>query len=101
MKPIAPFDLREGKFGIGAWEPYFRFEYMDIGNQVFTSGLSDQNLWANRLFQTHLGFNWHMTQYVKVYFDWNHAEFNQPVVFAPGRRQLTSDLFLLRFQIYF
>jgi phosphate-selective porin OprO/OprP len=101
VKPNSPFDIRQGKLGIGAWEPFFRFEYMDIGKQVFTSGLSDPNLWANRLFGTHVGFDWHLTQYVKFYFDWNHDEFNQPVIYAPNHRQKTSDLFLARFQIYF
>jgi phosphate-selective porin OprO/OprP len=101
VKPNHPFNIGKGEFGWGAWEPFFRWEYLDIGNTVFTSGLADPNQWANRLFQTHTGFNWHLTQYVKVYFDWDHVEFNQPVVFAPGRRQLTSDMFLLRFQIYF
>jgi phosphate-selective porin OprO/OprP len=36
-----------------------------------------------------------------MYFGWCHSEFNQPVLFAPGRRQLTSDLFMARLQIYF
>jgi phosphate-selective porin OprO/OprP len=101
VKPNSPFDIRKGKRGTGAWEPYFRYEYLDISNQVFTQGFADQNLWANRLFQTHTGINWHLTQYIKLNFDWAHAEFNQPVIFSPGRRQLTSNTFLLRFQIYF
>lgn len=101
VKPIRPFDIRKGKFGTGAIEPFFRYEYLDIGPQVFTDGLADPNLWANRLYQTHVGFNWHLTQYIKFYFTWNHAEFNQPVLFAPNRRQSTSDLFTARFQIYF
>jgi phosphate-selective porin OprO/OprP len=101
VKPLHPFDIRKGRFGTGAIEPFFRYEYMDISNKVFTDGLADANLWANRLFQTHLGFNWHLTQYLKAVFDWDHAEFNNPVVFAPGRRQLTSDMFWARLQIYF
>jgi phosphate-selective porin OprO and OprP len=101
VKPISPFDLRKGHFGTGAIEPYFRYEFLDVGSQVYNDGLVDKNLWANRVFQTWTGVNWHLTQYVKVYFGWNHAEFNQPVIFAPGRRQLTSDMFLLRLQLYF
>ncbi|HEV3167187.1 MAG TPA: porin [Isosphaeraceae bacterium] len=101
VKPKNPFDIRKGKFGTGAIEPFFRYEYMDIGQEVFTHGLADPNNWAHRLFATHVGLNWHLTQYIKMYFDWNHDEFNNPVVFAPGRRQLTSDMFLLRLQIYF
>jgi phosphate-selective porin OprO/OprP len=103
VKPINPVSFGHGKGwqGTGAIEPFFRYEYMDIGSQVFTQGLADPNLWANRLFQTHVGANWHMTKYVKLYFDWVHAEFNQPVLYATGKRQLTSDMFLLRFQLFF
>jgi phosphate-selective porin OprO/OprP len=101
VKPNSPFSIHDGQYGTGAIEPYFRYEYLDIGNQVFTAGFADPNNWANRLFQTHTGVNWHMTQYVKLTFDWNHAEFNQPVLYAPGKRQLTSDAFMLRFQLYF
>jgi phosphate-selective porin OprO/OprP len=105
VKPLNP--VKWGKaggsdsFGVGAWEPYFKYEFIDIGNQVFSSGLSDPNLWANRVFQTHTGINWHLTQYIKMYFDWNHAEFNRPVVLAPGKGQKTSDLFFVRLQLYF
>jgi phosphate-selective porin OprO/OprP len=101
VRPLRPFKISNGEWGPGAWELATRYQYMDIGNQVFTAGLSDPNNGANRLFLTDFGFNWYLNQYVKVMFDWEHAEFNQPVIFAPGRRQLTSDLFLLRLQLYF
>ena len=101
VKPLHPFDPRKGMRGPGAWELVSRVQYMDISNNVFTSGLVDPNNSANRLWATDLGFNWHMTQYMKVYFEWEHSDFNQPVVFAPGRRQLTSDMFLLRLQLFF
>jgi hypothetical protein len=32
---------------------------------------------------------------------WQHAGFGDPVLFAPGRMQATSDQFWLRFQVYF
>ena len=99
VKPLHPFNPKTG--GLGAWELVTRYQYLDIGSQVFTSGLSDPNNGTNRLYLTDLGFNWHMTQYVKVMFEWEHAGFNQPVLYAPGKRQLTSDMFLLRLQLYF
>jgi phosphate-selective porin OprO and OprP len=34
---------------------------------------------GNRLFMTDVGITWHMTQYVKMFFDWNHVEYNNPV----------------------
>jgi phosphate-selective porin OprO/OprP len=100
VKPTNPVTFKPGG-GWGAWEPYFRYEYFDLSNKVFTAGFADPNLWANRVFQTWVGINWHLTQYIKIYFDWNHAEFNQPVFFAPGRRQLTSDTLAVRLQLFF
>jgi hypothetical protein len=34
-------------------------------------------------------------------FDWQHAGFGSPVIYRPGRFAGTSDLFLLRFEIWF
>ena len=88
-----PFSLRPGEFGLGAWEPSSaRYDYLDIGNQVFTNGLADPNrLGQPRCRMTDVGFNWHMTQYVKMFFDWNHAEFNNPVTFAKGKYQIDQQ----------
>jgi phosphate-selective porin OprO and OprP len=101
VKPRHPFNLKQGQFGLGAWELTGRYNFMDIGSQVFKNGLADQNLWANRLYTTNLGFNWHINQYLKFYFTWEHAEFNQPVIYAPTHRQATSDMFMARIQLYF
>ena len=103
VKPLHPIDFGRGNgfSGTGAVEPYFRYEHLNIGNQVFTGGLADPNNWTNSLFMTHVGVNWHLTQYVKMYFDWAHAEFGSPVLYAPGHRQKTSDMFMARFQFYF
>jgi phosphate-selective porin OprO/OprP len=101
VKPLRPFDLRRGKLGPGAWEVAFRYNWLDLGNQVFTAGLADPNLWTNRLYTTDLGVSWYWNQYIRVLFDWQHAEFGSPVVYRPGALQKTSDLFLIRFQIWF
>lgn len=101
VKPLRPFDLTPGHFGLGALELTARYNFLDIGSEVFTHGLADPNNWANRVSMTDIGFNWHLTQYLKFYFDWQHAMYNQPVLFAPGRRALTNDLFLARFQLFF
>ena len=101
VKPNAPFDIRKGVRGPGAWELVGRYQRMDIGNQVFTNGLADPNNSANGLYLTDAGFNWHMTQYLKLYFEWEHAVFNQPVLYNVGKRQSTSDMFLVRFQLFF
>ena len=40
---------------------------------------------------------------MKVYLDWQHTEFGDPVIFRsqPDRKQLTNELFWLRMQLYF
>lgn len=101
LKPIQNFDLRKGKFGLGAIELVGRYNYLNIGQEVFTSGLADKNLWTNQLSTMDLGVNWYWNQFLKVYIGWQHAEFGDPVLFAPGRMQKTSDQFWARFQIYF
>jgi len=109
IKPLHPFNLKSGQFGLGAWEPTFRYDYLSISKNVFTDKLADPNLWANSLWMTDVGLNWHLTQYVKMMFDWNHAEFNQPVTYQSGTslkpdhqgKQRSSDLFWVRFQLFF
>jgi len=101
IDPIRPFDLRPGKFGLGAFEVTSRISELSLGREVFNAGLADPNLWSNRVYMTDLGFNWYMNKFVKIYFDWEHVVFGQPVYFRPGKLQKTSDLFWLRAQVYF
>lgn len=102
VEPLRPFDLRKGKFGPGAWELQARISTLAVGRQVFTSGLADPNLWTNSIQMVDAGFNWYLNKNVKVYFDWEHVLFGQPVYFRPGPGlQKTSDLFWLRLQYYF
>ena len=101
IDPLRPFDLRPGHFGLGAFEPTARFSALTLGDQVFAAGLADRNRWTNRAQMIDVGFNWYLNKFVKIYFDWEHAVFGQPVEYRPGARQLTSDLFWLRFQVYF
>lgn len=102
VDPIHPFDLRPAHFGLGAFEIQGRFSELALGNQVFTDGLADPNLWTNNLYMTDAGLNWYLNKSLKIYLDWEHAVFGRPVFFAPGPRlQKTSDLFWLRVQLYF
>lgn len=66
-----------------------------------TAGLADPNLGSNRLSTLDLGVNWYRNSSTKIVFEWEHAVFGDPVLFAPGRFQLTSDLFWARFQVCF
>ncbi|WP_165225398.1 OprO/OprP family phosphate-selective porin [Aquisphaera insulae] len=101
LKPKNNFDLRKGKRGLGAFELVTRYNYLGMGDQVFTDGLADPNLWTNHLYTVDLGVNWYWTQFIKVYLGWQRAEFGSPVVYAPNRFQQTSDQLWMRFQIYF
>ncbi len=74
---------------------------MDIGSSVYDFGLASTTGNANRLWMTDIGINWHMTQYLKMYFDWNHAEFNNPVTYATHKYQPTSNTLWWRLRIYF
>jgi phosphate-selective porin OprO/OprP len=100
IAPLHPFDLRKGKRGLGALELQARYSTLNIGNQVFTGGLADPNLWANRVELIDAGFNWYLNKYTKFYFDWEYALFNQPVYDRPGGFQSTNSLFWFRLQIY-
>ena len=101
VEPLRPFDLRRGKFGPGAIELTARYSNLQVGNQVFTGGLADPNLWTNRLNMTDVGFNWYLNRNLKFYFDWEHAMFGQPVYYRPGGLQTKSDLFWLRLQLWY
>ena len=101
LKPIRDFDLRKGKFGLGALELYGRYNPLNFGNQVFTGGLADPNLWTNNLYTIDLGVNWYWTQYIKVTLGWQHAVYGNPVTNAPNQFQKTSNEAILRMQFYF
>jgi phosphate-selective porin OprO/OprP len=101
IDPIHPFDIRRGKYGLGAWEVHGRFSQLNVGHEVFTAGLSDPNLWSNNAWAVDTGLNWYINRYFKVYLDWQHAEFGSPVFINVGRWQKTSDLFWIRCQFYF
>ena len=103
VRPKHNFSLKEGKFGLGAWELVGRYSTLNLGNEVFTNNLADSSKWANGAATTDVGFNWYWNPYTKVYLFWQHAEFNQPATYnaQTHARQINSDLFWMRFQLYF
>lgn len=103
-EPIRPFDIRKGKFGLGAWELFGRYNTLNISRQVFDLGFANPNLWTNDLYATSVGFNWYWNQYLKMVFEWDHYEFSDPVAYRTTPevgRMSRIDLFLTRFQVYF
>ena len=103
VKPLEPFSLRPGEFGLGAWEIFGRYDYLLIGDQIFTNGLANTSGNANRVWTTDIGINWHMTQYVKMLFAWKHDEFNMPVTYAttPTKMSNTANTLWWRVQVFF
>jgi phosphate-selective porin OprO and OprP len=104
VKPRRDFNFeffKGGAFSPGAWEAYARYSTLDIGSNIFTAGFADPNLWTNHAATTDIGLNWYLNFYTRVYFDWQHAMFGNPVSVAPGRFSSTTDLFWLRFQVFF
>lgn len=96
-----PFDPLDGDFGLGAWEIQCRFDHFQVGDQVFSDGLADPSYWTNEVNTIDAGLNWYLNKYTKVYFDWQHAMYQNPVLYKPGGWHRTNDLFWVRFQIYF
>jgi phosphate-selective porin OprO and OprP len=101
IQPLHPFDLREGRKGYGAWEVTARYSELNLSSNVFGAGLADPTLYTNNVQLIDAGVNWYLNQFVKVYFDWEHAIFGNPVFYNVGRFQKSNDLYWLRFQVYF
>jgi phosphate-selective porin OprO and OprP len=102
VRPVNLFGYHDGHFGWGAIEVHSRFSELNIGQNIFTAGLADPNLWSNQAYAIDTGMNWYLNFYTKVYLDWQHAVFGNPVTTGvPGRFMRTTDLFWLRFQIFF
>ena len=101
IQPLRPFDMREGRHGCGAWEVTARYSQLDVDSRIFSAGLADSKLWTNHAKLIDVGCNWYLNQFVKVYFDWEHAMFGSPVFSSTGSFQRSSDLFWIRTQLYF
>lgn len=101
IDPVRRFDLRPGKFGLGAFEPFARFSYLNIGNEIFTYGISDPNLWTNRVQLVDVGMNWYLNKGLKIYIDWQHGLFGDPVAYRRGGWTTNYNMLWVRFQLYY
>jgi phosphate-selective porin OprO/OprP len=93
--------VRRDQGGPGAWEIVGRVSELRLGDQIFTGGFADRDLWSNQALTTELGLNWYWNEYIKIYMFWLHGDFGEPVLYRPGAFQKTADMFWLRFQLYF
>ena len=107
IKPLKNFSFKNGKLqGLGAIEVHSRFSALNLGQNVFTGGLADPNIWSANAYTVDTGFNWYLNQYTKIYFDWQYAGFGDGVfngTAANGQTRLTrsTNLLWLRFQLFF
>lgn len=79
-----PFKVGKGETGPGAIELQCRYSAFTVGEDIFTGGLADANLWTNRVYAVDAGVNWYINTYVKIYFDWQHSVYSDPVQYRPG-----------------
>ena len=102
VRPLHDFGYKDGKFGFGAVEVHGRFSEIELGKQIFNAGFADPNLFSNRASATDIGANWYLNYYTKIYFDWQHSFYGNPITTGSSNRFMsTTDLFWLRFQVFF
>ncbi len=101
--PDHPFNPGSGETGPGAIEPYVRYSYLQLGEQIFEDQLADGNDWTRQISMVDLGWNWYPNRYVKFYFDWQLSMYGSPVVLNEEKdeRSKTNQLFWLRAQVFF
>lgn len=105
VKPLNDFNFDflkpGGKFQPGAVEVFGRYSTMSFSQNIFTAGFADPNLWSDRVGATDIGLNWYLNFYTRIYLDWQHAVFANPVIMGPGKFAASTDLIWLRFQVFF
>lgn len=100
LRPLVPLTRDEDR-GWGAWEVVGRVSQLQLGDEVFSGGLADSSLWSNSAVTTEVGVNWYWNDYLKFYFLWLNADFDEPVRYRPGSLQQDAQMFWLRSQLYF
>jgi phosphate-selective porin OprO/OprP len=100
-EPVRPFGWYNGRLNPGAIELYSRFANLQLGDQVFKDGFANPAYWANRVSSIDTGVNWYWNHYVRLYFDWQHSMYNQPVFLSDSKSTKHEDLFWFRTQIFF
>jgi phosphate-selective porin OprO/OprP len=101
LRPLHNFDIRKGKFGLGAVELAARYSTLEVGDIVFRNQLANFRDWSNDAYTVDVGVNWYWNQFMKVYLGWLGAVFGKPVLYGPDQYQLTNDMLWARFQIAF
>jgi phosphate-selective porin OprO/OprP len=45
--------------------------------------------------------NWYLDFYTRIYLDWQHAEYGNEVSVAPRKFTSFTDIYWVRFQVFF
>jgi phosphate-selective porin OprO/OprP len=106
IEPLAPFDPHCPWAAPGAWELVARLSRLRVGDEVFVPGpaqLADPTRFSSAATELTVGFNWYLTRWVRVQFNWEHARFADPVRLGPGPDGLLKeqDTLLTRLQVIF
>ncbi|MFO1021581.1 MAG: porin [Planctomycetales bacterium] len=101
FSPLHPM-TRDGT-GRGAVEVFARYSQLKLGNDVFSAGLADPHDWTNSAAITDIGWNWYLTRFVRLSFDWQHSMYATPVLLNEEQdlRSKKNDLFWMRCQLFF
>jgi phosphate-selective porin OprO and OprP len=108
ITPLRPFNPCYPWSCPGAWEAVFRVSRLNVGSEVYgptlATSLADRTRSSRGATETTVGFNWYFNAWARMQFNWEHDQFDQPVVFNPSLPLLRSkyqDTLMTRFQIIF
>lgn len=99
VQPLHPFDIRKGKRGPGAWEPFVRYNDLNLGQEILT--LSDGKPWTNNVQTLNCGVNWYWNPNFKFVIEYERTWFGDEVFVTNSQTHQTNDGILIRTQIYF
>ncbi|HEV3386041.1 MAG TPA: porin [Gemmata sp.] len=106
IKPLQPYDPRQGLNALGAWELVGRLSRLQVGADAFAPGNTQLVTPAGNssgATEMTLGYNWYLNSWVRVQFNYEHAWFDQPVRLGAGPEGLHShtDTITTRLQFVF
>jgi phosphate-selective porin OprO/OprP len=110
IDPLHPFDPHAPMVSPGAWELTFRADRLEVGKQAFAGSATTQlasltgttNRSSNECFETTLGVNWYLDSWARLQLNWEHANFDNPILIGNMKKPLNiEDTLYTRFQVIF
>jgi phosphate-selective porin OprO/OprP len=93
--PNRPFNPSAG--GWGAWEIAARYSIFDSEEDLFELGMASG---APRAEAFTIGLNWHLNEFVRMFFNYERTEFNRDVI-VRGKPEDCEGVFIVQWQIEF